>query len=169
MRCLTRNQSITARLFVFYQDVLQSKCFSIRRCGWPIFITVLLTTAACSNNTITSSDSPDIFFPRTQQRNGLTALLIGQLVEVNKCLRVISQDSGTSYLLIWPPDYAVRIGNNEVNIFNAKSQIVARVGNRIQVSGGAFGEGETDTNAPAPSGKPSNCLGPYWQVNQVLP
>ncbi len=44
------------------------------------------------------------------------ALLVGKLVMVNDCLRVNPEHSDESNLLIWPPEFEVKISNETVDV-----------------------------------------------------
>ena len=112
-----------------------------------------------------------IFFPQQPPVKGERvvdeALLIGELILVDGCLRVTSQ-GGTSYLLVWPPDVTLRTENNRIEILNQAGHVVARVGDVIQVGGGEIGATPA-SDERVPQHLPPACPGPYWLVGDLPP
>jgi len=123
--------------------------------GSLLVVAVLTAVTACS-----SKVTP----PLTPIRTRLTALLFGELVEVEGCLRVKDRDVGTSYLLAWGPEFAVSIENDAVQILHENgTKIVLHIGEMVRISGGevkSVGYLDEQVRQTLPAG----CPGPYWFV-----
>ncbi len=129
-----------------------------------IAIALLMTITACSDNSVTTP-SPAAFFPqqRDAKPDSMDALLVGELVLADGCLRVNDSD-GNSLLLIWPRDFSLRTDNDVIQIVDGSGQLVAQVGDRLQVAGGEVPRLTEAKVQPLPD----NCPGPYWIVgNQI--
>ena len=93
--------------------------------------------------------------------------LIGELVlyPPARCPRVVSGDGRGDYLPLWPADYEARITDDVAEIIDAEGQIVARVGEKVQLEGGAIvGNWESAEYRRLFHELPGDCLGPYWIV-----
>lgn len=123
--------------------------------GSLLVVAVLIAVTACSNKA-----TPTV----TPIRTRLTALLFGELVEVEGCLRVKSRDDGTSYLLAWGPEFAVTTENDAVQIVHENgTKIVLHIGEMVRISGGevkSVGYLDEQVRQKLPAG----CPGPYWFV-----
>ena len=108
--------------------------------------------------------SPTIFFPRQQpvndERAVMEGLLVGELILVDGCLRVKANDSDISYLLVWPPDFSLRIQTEEIEILNGIGQVVARVGDEIHTGGGEVPDNFVSQKTL------DTCPGPYVEVGE---
>ena len=93
----------------------------------------------------------------------MEALVFGTLVVVDGCIRIIADESGESYLLIWPPHFSLSGQSNEIKILNETGSVAAHVGDQARISGG-----ETRTidhlGQSAVKAIPPECGGPYWVV-----
>ena len=124
-----------------------------------ILILVLLTVTACSNGHITEP---------TPEPTRLTALLFGKLVEVEGCLRVNEVDNGASYLLAWPPDFAVSMEEDTVHILDGSGkEIMLQIGEMARISGGEVHSSEY-LDERVQQKLPANCSGPYWVVGSEI-
>lgn len=101
--------------------------------------------------------------PTSQSDVQLTALLVGELVNEDGCLRVADSTSGTSFLIIWPADYVLHIANGEIGIKDSSGEVIARIGDTVSIGGGAFGE--RAEQIPEGENLPSDCAPPYWTAN----
>ena len=123
--------------------------------GSLLVVAVLIAVTACSNRA-----TPIL----TPMRTRLTALLFGELVEVEGCLRVKERDVGTSYLLAWGPEFAVTTENDAVQIVHEDgTKIVLHIGETVRISGGevkSVGYLDEQVRQTLPAG----CPGPYWFV-----
>jgi len=115
--------------------------------------------------------SKPIPFPLQDKPDGeravMEALASGTLIFVNNCIR-ISGPQGTSHMLIWPPDYSLKTENGTVEIINEAGEVVAKVGDRVQIGGGEV------WSLPLLASSiqeqiPSQCTAPYWIVGDVVP
>lgn len=134
-------------------------------CHVLILIPVLLLVTACNDSPVTTL-SPTPFFP--QQRDArpdtMSALLVGELVLVDGCLRVNDSD-GNNYLLVWPRGFSLRTKGNVIQVVDSAGQPVARVGDKLKVSGG---EAPAEHIAKYSAQLPSGCPGPYWIVGSEI-
>ena len=94
------------------------------------------------------------------------ALLVGKLVIVDNCLRVNPEHSNESNLLIWPPEFDVRIDNGTVYISDrlTAQKAIWHIGEIVRLGGGAA-YGIHDGERPLFS---NNCPGPYWIVGGIV-
>ena len=128
------------------------------------------------DRTVTVSPSPlpnasSIIFPQSQtQSSAGEALLIGEVVVVDSCLRVDARESSTDYIPIWPNGFSLRDENGIVEVLNEQGQVVARVGEEIQAGGGGIPR-DSDMSWILPLAKPlpELCPGQYWAIGQVDP
>lgn len=94
-----------------------------------------------------------------------TAELIGELIEVEHCIRVNDRDSNTSYLLVWPPDITATTDKDTVRVVTGaitgnRNEVILHVGEMVRLSGG-----ETENlDEQLRQALPANCPGPYWVV-----
>ncbi len=124
----------------------------------------LLAMVACNSS---SSDIPTTTLTAGPQvvATAWTAELIGELVEVNHCIRVNDRDSDTSYLLVWPPDMSTIIEMDTVRVVTGaitgnRKEVVLYIGEMVRLSGG-----ETENlDEQLRQALPANCIGPYWVV-----
>ena len=88
----------------------------------------------------------------------MEALLIGELVNSDGCLRVNAGESDTSYLIVWPPGLRPDAEKDVIQILNQAGKTVLRVGDEVRISGGEVSFSAAEQVAPA------DCPGPYWIV-----
>jgi hypothetical protein len=121
-----------------------------------------LLIAACGTTIqptqIRAPPSPEVISTR------LMALLIGQLVMVNQCLRVQASYGPDSFLLVWPADFEASVNGDMVQVTDMllKKQATWHLGDTLQVAGG-----EIPGLDPSLRPVPANCSGPYWVVGDV--
>jgi hypothetical protein len=104
---------------------------------------------------------PGIVFPRQHPPEGLreemAALLIGELVETDGCLRV--GDENRSHLIIWPYDHTVTAAaDGTLQIRDGSGAVVAHAGDVVRMGGGEVPAVESLTSTEIPD----RCGGPYW-------
>lgn len=141
----------------------------------PLLLLVFIgsVTSSCTYNSNANSPNVNIdivnqiFFPKQNLRNGLTAKLVGQLLLVDQCLRVQSDNSDTSFLIIWPPDYSLSVDGDTIAVLDNEAKIVAQVDEKVTLAGGAFGE--SGESLEISQELPATCPGPYWQVGTQVP
>ena len=115
------------------------------------------------------SSTSSIIFSRQNPPAGeevhLEGAISGKLVLVDNCLRVQSDPSETSYAVIWPHDYALRIEDGEIQILDSTGQVVAQVGNEVSMGGGTFGQSPESLEG-VPNLPP--CAPPYVEVGEEV-
>lgn len=134
--------------------------------GLMIGIVVSILIAGCVEKTqqderfVNTSTSP--FFPVQKDPHParMTAILEGELVQINGCLRV------DDYLLVWPYGFSVSTSGGVIQINNSTGKPIATVGDKVKLGGG---EMPVDRIANFSSELPSSrCSEPYWIVGDVL-
>lgn len=94
-----------------------------------------------------------------------TAELIGELIEVEHCIRVNDKNSNMSYLLVWPPDITATTDKDTVRVVTGaitgnRNEVILHIGEMVRLSGG-----ETENlDEQLRQALPANCPGPYWVV-----
>lgn len=104
-------------------------------------------------------------FPQTvkYQRIYLDALVEGELVLENGCLRVKTISDG-SFLLIWDPRFSTRTEQGIVQVIDRNTgDVQASVGDYVQAGGGSFPRG-TWLKQPIPK----ECPGSYWIIGESI-
>jgi hypothetical protein len=112
------------------------------------------------------STTPMVSPTQTQQAfsERLTAEIYGELLSVDGCLRLKTED-GMKYQLFWPSDFEVDMGNGFVKVTDTWTgeKKVLQIGEMAWFAGGESRTlGET-----ALQSIPSNCQGPYWIVGGI--
>ncbi len=109
--------------------------------------------------------APDVVFLRQAPVDGSpaypAALLEGTLVVVDGCLRLKPTLGETSSVPVWPPDYSLGDDNGVLVIRNGPGEMVARVGDQVQLGGGQI-DGDWLFKEIMRQQPPANCPGPYW-------
>ena len=125
---------------------------------------VLLSMMACKE-----ADGPELLtnlhFPQVREdmADRMTALLEGELVLKDGCLRVKSLD-GAGHLLIWPQRFKLSVDGRDIRISD-DSGVSLSVGEQISIGGGEVPLRHLQTLVKQPI--PSDCHGPYWLVGDV--
>ncbi|MCZ7671809.1 MAG: hypothetical protein M5U34_34105 [Chloroflexi bacterium] len=106
--------------------------------------------------------------PQLKQRDVafMDALLIGELVVEEDCLRIHDSNTDESTLVIWQADYFLNDNHGIVEIVDETGTVVARVGEMVYMGGG---EQATVNNDELRESIPEQCGGPYWRMGQFLP
>jgi hypothetical protein len=139
---------------------------------WLALVVVALVAASCSSKSAPSQyECGGIFFPR--QKAGVAvmeAILIGKLVEVDGCLRVNSRNSETSYLVVWPFGYSLRVFSGVIEVRDETGKTRVRVGEEVFVSGGETKsvEGIAALDEQLKRELATRCSGPYWLVGSEV-
>jgi hypothetical protein len=145
------------------------------------FLALLAILSACTSTTVSSlqpSENPlltpvtpdpgaTIYFPRQEKTEGewaaMDALARGTLVLTDNCIRLERDKSLANYLLIWPPDFNIRFENSAVEIVNGNDEIVAHLGDYVQMSGGEI-QSLSLLDEFIQEQVPPQCPGPFWQM-----
>ncbi|NOR83870.1 MAG: hypothetical protein GQ526_10310 [Ardenticatenales bacterium] len=112
---------------------------------------------------------PTIHFPQLKTRSAalMVALLEGELVVKDGCLRVGLGDGGESHLVIWQPDFFLNDNDGVIEIWDRNGEAVARVGEEVRMGGGEVRmtkELEQQLRAPMPQ----ECEGPYLLMGELV-
>ena len=127
----------------------------------------LLSMMACAD-----AESPGMTgsnFPRQHQNINvrLQALLVGELVSENGCLRVRDIDGGDNHLLIWPYSSKMTADRRSV-LIGDDSEATLSVGEDVRIGGGEVPPLLSHVQTLVVQPIPSNCLGgSYWLVGEV--
>ena len=87
-----------------------------------------------------------------------------ELVLYEGCLRMGSADV---HLIIWPPGFSLASEDDGVQMLNETGLIVARVGEKVRMSGGQV-RSFRHTGDYVLRHLPPSCPGPYWIVGSVF-
>jgi hypothetical protein len=106
---------------------------------------------------------PGFHFPRQDPPEGvgaeMAALMIGELVEVDGCLRVRWQAGDPGSLVIWPYDHTLTLDDDgRPEVRDGSGTVVARLGDTVELGGGQ----SPGLPANLADAVPDNCPGPYW-------
>lgn len=156
----------------------------VARINWTLLISALVLTGCVSDQRGPLPLAPEqiptpLFFFIQQEpfnenerqipgvdkvQDYLTAVTTGKLVLKDKCLRLKGTDSNIGYLLIWPAElFTPNIKDNEIQILDRNSRVVARVGQEVRMSGGEVGLLNLLPEYVQRQIPPA-CTGPYWVV-----
>lgn len=130
----------------------------------------LLAVTACCQSLSTNLRSTPSVTPQVVA-TFWTSELVGELVEVENCLRMNDKDSNSSFLLIWPPDVIATTDKANVRVVigvtaGNRKEVVLRIGELVRLSGGEI----TNLDEQLRYTLPANCPGPYWIVGtEVVP
>ena len=124
----------------------------------------LLALTACSESS-KAKPTPQVVI------TAWTAEVVGELTNIDGCIRVVDQAHGIDYALVWTPDISATIEGDQVRIVtgiirNQEREVVLQFGEIVRVSGG-------ETSYPDEqllNALPATCQGPYWVVGfEVAP
>jgi hypothetical protein len=112
-----------------------------------------------------STSEQTVHFLRQKVTDGaqMEALLDGELVLADGCLRIKENYGEESYAAIWPFEFNFEVQNGNVDILNGEGRVVAQVGDQVRISGGEiprFSEKEFEQNYLGTL----RCSGRYWLV-----
>ena len=125
----------------------------------------LLSIAACAEPEPTNPNLPQF---RETPDSYMEALLVGELVSENGCLRVRTE-RGSDHLVIWPYASEMTADGQGVRVrISDGSEATLSVGEEVRVGGGSSPLSYVQRRVAQPI--PSNCLGgPYWVAGEILP
>lgn len=132
------------------------------------------TLAALSSTTSTSTNlASNLYFPQQAPVSGprivMEALLFGQLVERDDCLRVIPDAGTTSYLIVWPPNVRLHVQGDILQVVDDTGAERFQVGQHVRLSGGAIKDAAgVESRQPLRRALPPACSGPYWIVGEEM-
>lgn len=124
-----------------------------------IAFSLLLFLAACRAKAPTTTPTPEVII------TAYTALVTGELINIDGCLRIQNDQTHSDYALVWTPDFSVTMDGDEIRVIygvvrNKTGEIVLHVGDTVRMSGGEtmYPDEQLLQNIS------SNCKGPYWAV-----
>jgi hypothetical protein len=117
-----------------------------------------------------TADGRTIYLPKQPPTaESMAALMEGELVEVDGCLRITSEGYKDGFLILWPHDADIRVAEDRIEVLDGAGRATARVGQPLRLGGGAMessaaqaGFDESIPGLPLP-----NCPGPYWVAGQI--
>jgi hypothetical protein len=145
----------------------------IRNITFVMTILVIDLLAACTP----SPSAPEpaktetgVYFPQLAPMDEMPlALMYGQLVNVDGCLRVVANEGGESYLVLWPAGAEVIVDGDTIGIQDASGEIVARVDQQIGLVGGEYKQQDwVEEFLQLGRGLPNDCPGPYWLTGEII-
>jgi len=157
--CPTQKGGVAVRSFLGIPGARRSALM------WLAFTAVACVMTACNvAPTPVPAGAPQAVATRW------TALLIGRLAQVDGCLRVTDGTSGTSYLLVWPPEqHSVSMEEDTIHIIDhmrGDKKVIWHIGQVIRLGGGEVTSSEY-LDERLRRDLPANCPGPYWIVGDV--
>jgi hypothetical protein len=111
-----------------------------------------------------------VYFPQLAPLDEMPlALMYGKLVNEGGCLRVVANEGGDSYLVLWPAGAEVIVDGDTISIQDASGEIVARVDQPIGLVGGEYTQQDWVAGMLQPGrGLPDDCPGPYWLAGEII-
>jgi len=126
-----------------------------------IVFSLLISLAACKEKVpevdiTATTPTPEVII------TAWTAEVIGELINVDGCIRIRDRESDVNYAIVWPLDVSATIEGDEVRIISGivrgnTSELVLRFGDIVRVSGGEI----THPDEQLLQNLPPNCQGPY--------
>lgn len=150
---------------MLYNFSLSTRCLSrIRLIILVIVFSLLISLAACGKKI------PEVTITATTPTQEVvvtawTAEVIGELINVDGCIRIRDRENAVDYAIVWTPDVSATIEGDELKIISGIergniSEIVLRFGDTVRVSGGET----THPDEQLLQNLPPNCQGPYWVI-----
>jgi hypothetical protein len=129
--------------------------------------------SACASNPSAlepENSEAGVYFPQLAPLDEMPlALMYGQLVNEGGCLRVVANEGGESYLVLWPAGAEVIVDGDTISIQDASGEIVARVDQPIGLVGGEYTQQDWVAGMLQPGrGLPDDCPGPYWFTGEMI-
>jgi hypothetical protein len=123
---------------------------------------------------MTGTSAPfNVHFPQQAPVSGprvvMEALLFGQLVEIDACLRVVADIESSSYLIIWPPNVRLHTTGGILHVVDDAGKHLVQVGDHVRLSAGEIRDAASvESRQSLSQGLPSTCSGPYWVVGEEM-
>jgi hypothetical protein len=158
-------------VFIKKETILMHQ--SISKFAVIMVILAVWFLAACAPSSSPSEpvkSEAGVYFPQLAPMDEMPlALMYGQLVNDDGCLRVVANEGGVSYLVLWPAGSDVIVDGDTIAIQDASGQVVARVGQQIGLVGGEYKQQEWVAGLLQPGrGLPEGCPGPYWLTGEFI-
>lgn len=139
--------------------------------GLALIAAALVAISCSSKSAPNQYEYNGIFFPRQKVvTDVMEAILIGKLVETDGCLRINDRNSETSYLVVWPFGYSLRVFAGVIEVRDGTGKTKVRVGEEVFVSGGETKsvEGIAALDEQLIRELSTRCSGPYWLVGSEV-
>jgi len=147
----------------------------LRRAGAALpegaeLVVVQGASTARDRDSLLTPPVPGIAFPRQKPVEGIRvsmlAELIGTLQLEGECLYVHTLHGGERVLPIWPPEFTLRVEDEQVLVIDGEGQVAARAGEEVYMGGGYVPVSDEWVLGQIPQA----CRGPYFVVgNEVRP
>ena len=126
----------------------------------------LLSMSACTEAQSPEPSNPNFPRQRHEDTDRMQALMIGELVSENGCLRVRSED-GADHLLIWPNAAEMTADGQGARVRTSDgSEAILSVGEDVRIGGGELPLVYVQRRVLEPI--PSECIGGwYWVVGEI--
>lgn len=112
-----------------------------------------------------SQSSDDIFFPIGEENEmHLEALITGNLILIDQCLFLSTEEPDIDYLVIWPFGFSYTKQGNSLQVLNAEGKVVAEEGVRIGMGGGTH----SSMSLPVDMPQDIDCQGPLWNASPEI-
>ena len=99
-------------------------------------VIIPIAFSACGAHCDTPASSV-FFVTNPKGHSHMEALIFGKLVVTDGVLRLVTPDSSTSYLPIWPKGFKLCLTKDgQIKLLNNSGRVVARVGDEVEMSGG---------------------------------
>ena len=111
-----------------------------------------------------------IFLPKQPPTaSSMAALMEGELIEVDGCLRITDGYYEAGFLIIWPYDVDIQVTESDIELLNGAGQVVARTGEPLRLGGGAMESPVAQANFDKliPGLPLAGCPGPYWVAGEL--
>ena len=130
-----------------------------------LLVIALLSMVVCSEPESANPNFPQL---REAPNSYMDALLEGELVSENGCLRVRNIEHGSDHLVIWPYDSEMTADGQGVRVrISDGSEAILSVGEEVRIGGGESYLSFLQRRVAQPI--PSECLGgSYWVAGEIL-
>ena len=100
--------------------------------------------------------------PATPEPTRFAALVSGELVAENGCLRIVETTSSNNYLIAWPPEFSIHSEQDRIIITKGNGEeVTLRIGEEIRLGGGEVDSRDV-LDKRVQQALPEQCPGPYW-------
>ena len=123
---------------------------------------LLILLAACGEQAVVTNPtkpSPEVV------ATAWTAVIVGELLNVDGCIRIKDRANSVGYALVWTPDISTTVEGDEVRVVSGivrgnQQEVVLHIGDTVRASGGETREPDEQLRKTLSP----NCQEPYWVV-----
>ena len=129
-----------------------------------ILVIIPILVIDCTGNS-PSITQPEPYFPvqKEVQTTMMLVLLPGKLVIDNNGYIRVDMINESDPLIIWPYGYSLQIEGKDIWIINDKGQVIAKVGDAVELGGGFVGADIVEERTG--QALPKDAAGPYFISN----